>query len=268
MTLPLDPDDPWALTRAARMDQIISGERSVYDDYFARLSRWLVEVRRGVITEARIDPTGVFRFVPQWLREMTDFAATTLLELVGAAYRTIYGPNYSYSQRPFVVAYLGEARNRLVRTPDEVYDVIVGQIAQGATAGESLPQMKARIDLALDAAQAPQWADRAMTVARTETGGALNAGRHAAFQQVADDLDEPFDQMWLATADARTRPTHRAADLQRVPLGSRFVVGQSRLLFPGDPSGPAKEVINCRCTTLLVEPGEMVDLSNRQFNDF
>ncbi len=256
MTLPLDPDDPWGATRRARMEQVISGERSVYNDYFARLSRWLVEVRRAVITDVRVDPTGVFRFVPQWLREMTDFTATTLLELVGEAYRTIYGPGYRYSQKPFVVEYLGQARNRLVNTPNEVYDVVVGQVTQGAIVGESLPKIAARVELALDANAVPTWQDRAMTVARTETGGALNAGRTAAFQQVADDLGEPFEQLWLATADTRTRPTHRAADLQRVPVGGLFVVGESRLRFPGDPTGPAKEVINCvPGDTLVSFPG-------------
>lgn len=268
MTLPLDPDDPYAGLRQARMNQIMLAERSVYDDYFARLARWLVEVRRGVLANVRPDPEGIFRFVPRWLREMTDFTMTTLLELVGAAYSTIYGPNYRYSQKPFVVNYLGDARNRLVRLPDEVYDEMVGQIAQGAMAGEGIPDIAARVDNLLTVTDNERWTNRATTVARTESGAALNAGRTAAFRQVADDLEQPFEQLWLATADARTRPTHRAADLQRIGLGGLFVVGESQLRFPGDPSGPAREVINCRCTTLLVEPGEVVDLSNRQFEDF
>ena len=69
---------------------------------------------------------------------------------------------------------------------------------------------------------------------------------------------------WLATSDSRTRPTHRAAEGQRVPVGQPFIVGGAELRFPGDPSGPPQEVIQCRCTMLLVEPGESVDLSNRQ----
>ena len=34
---------------------------------------------------------------------------------------------------------------------------------------------------------------------------------------------------------------------------------------PGDPRGPAKEVIQCRCTTILVEEGREVDMTNRGF---
>lgn len=263
-----DGTDPWLPARLANNELVISGEKSIYDAYFAKLARWLTEVRRGVITPYRVDPANLWRYVPQWLREMTDLVHNQIAEVVGLAYRSIFGSYYRYDHRPFVVQYLAEVQNRLVRTPDEVYDVIVGQIAEGAMQGESIQALAARVNLALDAEQAPNWSNRAVTVARTETISAFNAGRSGAFYQVAQDLERPFEEMWLATADSKTRPTHREADLQRVPVGQLFVVGASRLRRPGDPQGPAKEVINCRCTTLLVEPGEMVDLSNRQFEDF
>lgn len=263
-----DGTDPWLPARLAHNELIISGEKSVYDAYFAKLAQWLVEVRRGVITPYRVDPNNLWRYVPQWLREMTDLVHNQIAEIVGMAYKSIFGSFYRYDQRPFVVKYLSEVQNRLVRTPDEVYSVIVGQIADGALQGESIAALAARVNLALDANQAPNWQNRAVTVARTETISAYNAGRSGAFTQVAEDTGDPYEQMWLATADDRTRPTHRAADLQRVPLGRLFQVGGTFLARPGDPKGPAKEVINCRCTTLLLEPGEMVDLSNRQFTDF
>jgi uncharacterized protein with gpF-like domain len=68
-----------------------------------------------------------------------------------------------------------------------------------------------------------------------------------------------------STDDSRTRETHRLADGQRVALGQPFIVGGFELAFPGDPDGPPQEVIQCRCTMLLVEPGETVDMSNRQY---
>jgi uncharacterized protein with gpF-like domain len=101
-------------------------------------------------------------------------------------------------------------------------------------------------------------------VARTETIGALNAGRADAFRVVAADSDEDLYTMWLATDDARTRHTHNEAEGQRVPVGSPFIVGGFELRFPGDPLGPPQEVIQCRCTMLLVDADENVDRSNRQ----
>lgn len=164
-----------------------------------------------------------------------------------------------------MVRYLAEVRNRLVRVPDEVYDLVAAEITQGANLGESIPKLAARVDNVLSTTGSERWPNRATVIARTETIGALNAGRSDAFSAVAEEMDESMEKMWLATEDTRTRRTHREADGQRVPVGSRFSVGMFELAFPGDPTGPPQEVIQCRCTMLLVEPGEFVDLSNRQF---
>src|SRR5699024_7246093 len=63
-------------------------------------------------------------------------------------------------------------------------------------------------------------------------------------------------KVWVATLDPRTRPTHFAADGQRVPLDGEFQIGDSLLTFPGDPNGPAREVVNCRCALVMLEPGD------------
>ena len=59
---------------------------------------------------------------------------------------------------------------------------------------------------------------------------------------------------WLATPGNRTRPTHSAAqanpDNQNVPIDQPFTVGGYAMMYPGDPSGPAKEVIRCHCTMI------------------
>ena len=54
---------------------------------------------------------------------------------------------------------------------------------------------------------------------------------------------------WIASFDDRTRPTHSEAGASEpVPFNEPFMVGGSLMMFPGDPSGPAAEVINCRCS--------------------
>ena len=83
-------------------------------------------------------------------------------------------------------------------------------------------------------------------VARTAMTGAENAGRVNAYQR-AQSMGIELEQMWLATLGGRTRPSHRAIDGESVPVNGTFSNGCK---FPGDPSGPAAEVMNCRCTLI------------------
>jgi hypothetical protein len=82
---------------------------------------------------------------------------------------------------------------------------------------------------------------RADMIARTETHGAANYGS----QEAAKQTGLPLSREWLAAADDRTRDTHREANGQVVGMDDTFRVGDSDLAFPGDPSGPGEEVINC-----------------------
>jgi uncharacterized protein with gpF-like domain len=53
---------------------------------------------------------------------------------------------------------------------------------------------------------------------------------------------------WVSTKDNRTRETHRGMDGQSRPFGVPFdSPSGAKLLYPGDPSAPAEEVVNCRC---------------------
>ena len=54
---------------------------------------------------------------------------------------------------------------------------------------------------------------------------------------------------WIASFDDRTRSTHSEAGASDpIPYNEPFMVGGSFLMYPGDPSGPAAEVVNCRCS--------------------
>lgn len=88
---------------------------------------------------------------------------------------------------------------------------------------------------------------RANTIARTETGAAQNA----AIDLGGEVSGVEIIREWVSVDDARTRPTHASADGQTRKPGEAFDVGGVRLDRPGDPNGPAKEIINCRCTVIL-----------------
>jgi hypothetical protein len=270
--------DPWLPDRLARDARVAAAERDVYRKLWAELSAWIVKVRRAVQPSASLppQPEAVFAFVPDWEALVFRFVTGPILDTMGLAFRTIFGDDYEWDNRPGVAAHLAAVTNRMVRTPDVVFNLIATAVAEGAGLGEGIPDLAKRIGRILSVTETEQWPNRAVVVARTETLGALNAGRHDAFNAVQEDLGGDFERLWLATDDDRTRASHRAADLQRVPVGTPFTVGANPdlgldgalLMYPGDPSGPPQEVIQCRCTSLLVRPGEEIDLSNRHFTDW
>lgn len=85
---------------------------------------------------------------------------------------------------------------------------------------------------------------RALTIARTETVGAMNAGEY----QAAVQSGVMRSKTWLTSKDERVRETHAAQDEQTVDIEAAFRNG---MLHPHQPGAPAEEVINCRCTLLF-----------------
>jgi len=83
---------------------------------------------------------------------------------------------------------------------------------------------------------------RAVTIARTETHGAVGAGQHEVYRKMEIGKHE-----WITTTDGREREWHGAADGQVQPLNRPFIVNGERLMYPGDSGGSASNVINCRC---------------------
>lgn len=237
--------------------------------WFRSLTRWMDRVRPAVMAPRSAgnppDPAGVSVEPDLWRRLMDSEVVPEIKRLFDGPYRAT-APDRTSDGDPYASEYLNGARNRLTGIPDEVYALITAQIDRGVREGLSIPEISALVQETLTATGSARWRNRAVTVARTETIGATNAGAFAgAVRRALDENDSTAEKVWLSTLDGRTRNTHRMADQQRVPLLQPFDVGGSLLMFPGDPSGPPDEVINCRCTLLDVVAGEELDWTNRQF---
>lgn len=92
---------------------------------------------------------------------------------------------------------------------------------------------------------------QAQRIARTETAIAANKGAFEAARSTGIDLVK----VWGATEDERTRPTHAEANGQQVDADEKFEVGGVQMDHPGDPTAPASEIINCRCTAIYLPKG-------------
>ena len=86
---------------------------------------------------------------------------------------------------------------------------------------------------------------RTKTIARTE-GHRIQQTSIADAQQAVKAKGVDVVKQWDAALDGKTRPSHRMVDGEIRELDEKFSNG---LMYPGDPNGPAAEVINCRCTS-------------------
>lgn len=86
---------------------------------------------------------------------------------------------------------------------------------------------------------------RANTIARTE-GHRIQQTSTVDAQNTAKSKGADVVKQWDAALDGRTRDSHRMVDGEIRELDKPFSNG---LMFPGDPSGSAAEVVNCRCVS-------------------
>jgi len=245
--------DPWLVPRMDAAAEAAVIEAAIREAVWVELSAWLVTVSRAVLHTALPDPLAVFSKSPAWAAAVDRVVRGPVRDAVGTTYQTLLGDGYRFGSRPAVVEHLATVSNRMVRTVDSTFDLVARQVSIGANLGEGAAEIADRVDEVLSTTRTERWPNRATVIARTETMGALNAGRQDAFAAVAEELATPFEQMWVATVDRRVRPTHRRADGQRVPTGQPFVVGGASLRFPGDPLGPGKEVIQCLPGDVVVD---------------
>lgn len=86
---------------------------------------------------------------------------------------------------------------------------------------------------------------RAIRIVRTESTRATGYGVLVG----ANQYDYEVQKEWISIRDNRTRHSHREVDGELRDLDKPFSNG---LMFPGDPTGPASETINCRCVNSIV----------------
>lgn len=118
---------------------------------------------------------------------------------------------------------------------------IAGEISRGLTTGMMYSEISRNI---ASWARIPK--NNAMRIARTEAHRIQCKAAYDA-QYKAKSKGADIVKQWDATLDGKTRDSHRAIDGEVKELDEKFSNG---LEYPGDTSGAAAEVINCRCALL------------------
>lgn len=257
-------DDPHLPQRLRAQAFIRGGEASVGQAWYRSMTRFLDRVRPSVTRGGGIDPGRVSDHSGFWSDEINVNVLPAISGVLSDAWRRVTTAGDPPTD-PWVRNYLNDSGNRMRNVPDEVYALIVTEVERGVSEGRSLDRLTSDVQLILTASGTDRWPNRARTVARTETLGAVNAGVFRSAELEAEQRGDPAPfKVWISTEDQRTRPSHMEADQQRTLMREPFRVGGARLLFPGDPRGPGSEVINCRCSMLPVVLGETIDWTERQ----
>lgn len=140
---------------------------------------------------------------------------------------------------PNVVAWIESKVARFVtRISDSTMTKIRTLIGHGVEEGWTLRQFADEL-----AAKYDQFTlARSLLIATTEIGGAMNAGSMMGYRQSG----VVAKKAWLTARDQIVRQSHYDAEsVGAIELNESFPNG---LDHPGDPTGPADEICNCRCT--------------------
>ena len=118
---------------------------------------------------------------------------------------------------------------------------IASEVSRGIATGANYRQIAKQLELKSNIGY-----NNAVRIARTEGHRIqVQAGMDACYK--AQEMGADVVKQWDATLDSSTRESHQAVDGQIREIDEKFSNG---LMFPGDPSGGAAEVINCRCALL------------------
>ena len=146
---------------------------------------------------------------------------------------------------------LGEDVNLLKRK-------IMAEVSRGISSGMSFDQVAKQLEM-----QSRIGYNRAIRIARTE-GHRIQTTATMDAMMEAKDRGADVVKQWDSTLDGATRESHVAVDGQIRELDKKFSNG---LDYPGDPSGGAAEVINCRCA-LLQRARWAVEDDDKSFTKF
>jgi SPP1 gp7 family putative phage head morphogenesis protein len=128
---------------------------------------------------------------------------------------------------------------KVVGINDTVREHLRQTLIQGLGKLETTSELMNRVRQVYTFAQ-----NRALTIARTETGQAMGVARDAAMEMLT-----VAKHRWVTAGDEEVRVTHQGLNGLVVVRGQQFPNG---CRFPCDPYGAAGEIINCRCVAAPV----------------
>lgn len=150
------------------------------------------------------------------------------------------------------------ARRKLEKVDASLYSGV--ELASDADR-ERLKERRRELYAQAHAEDEGTWNNTARRIARTTSTDVLNDATLQRGVNAEQESGEAMVKVWLSSRDERVRLTHVDAHGQTVPLADRFTVGEALMERPGDPLGPPEEVINCRCSLVVLTAAEREEIA-------
>jgi len=150
--------------------------------------------------------------------------------------KEISGSTFEFNITSDIQSWLDKKVDIFSEINETTFKKLKKDFSQSLADGETRPQLISRIENTFGNISK----NRAATIARTEILGVTQKGTFEGYQQANLQI-----KIWVTVGDGNVRDSHAMQDGEERPINDTFTNG---LMFPGDPSGPASEVVNCRCS--------------------
>lgn len=261
--------DPHVYQNSDEDDQLL--QRYLIDQiklerlFESKIKRFLFEQRKNVL-EKLLDHYGKSIDLAVHQKDLTDaiFDESSEVRKLTSIFHNLYGlaiekgatsvaqelGQSNFVFQPLDAEFLGSMELKLRNIPPAIIQTLKGQLqktlTQGISSGDTVTDLAQRIRRVYNMAYS-----RALTIARTESGSAMSAGRYGQMKNSRVQMHR-----WLTASDEHVRISHRVLNGAVAKLGEPFP--GSNLRYPGDMQAPAGEVINCRCVTVPLIEDEMM----------
>ena len=144
-----------------------------------------------------------------------------------------------------VLSFLSDRENKLKGVPQDVWDSIRDELIKGIDDGDSVTNLAARVKKEFNTL-----GDReALRIAQTEVSASFGKGRDVAMRRVGVKY-----KAWITSGNDNVRDAHVLAGAdyppeRAIPIDEPFIVDGEPLMYPGDTSGKASNVISCFCVS-------------------
>lgn len=274
----------------AALDRIAKRYASLDDETLRRLIELLQQTRRNVAEQLAANPGGfqaarltqLRRAIDQEIRVFRSELLASLRQSFTNAHRlglaSVTEPLQAIGEQGAVFSLVPSQLNvaldfsaeLVTNISDDLRNTINRQLRRAALAEQSpFEAMQAVTDALGVKASDGVWglrnrpevvkgvAARAEAIVRTELTRIYNVANHSQ-QAESAEVVPGLMKAWVATGDRRTRLSHLRAHRRYrddpIPINEPFIVGGAELMYPGDPAGPVRETIYCRCTQNTIHP--------------